>query len=426
METIVKPAEPRSTTWTGSNHYTPSGGLTTVKSGQSTQSWNYRSSRTVVHDKDRFRFEALNGYPKNYGYSATCSQSSVDVSPIRCTVRHTNGSTCTWETYASLTTNLASTGGGWSISGNWWGNQVSTLRNNVIASCNSEVRSQYVSAVETGVELRKSADMIVNTIKAVGKAALQVKKGKFLQACETLGLPAMSNRKVRHMRKRSMSDNWLEYRYGWQPLYFTVYGEMVRQYELAKKKARVRRVSATRSASSSGNLLGSNGPYTAQSDAQNASVYQQFYVDIHEDRQVSLKQVWYFEVLNNAYEGSQSLGLTNPALVAWELVPLSFAVDWFVNVSDVLESLDTWIGKRFITGTETIIYRSTVRRAGRKGTISSGWTNTSWSAGSCTFDKVSMTRTVLTTQPSIRFQIANGLNAKRVVDAIALLRQAFR
>jgi hypothetical protein len=33
-------------------------------------------------------------------------------------------------------------------------------------------------------------------------------------------------------------------------------------------------------------------------------------------------------------------GMVNPVSVAWELVPYSFVVDWFINVGDVLQSLD--------------------------------------------------------------------------------------
>jgi hypothetical protein len=39
-----------------------------------------------------------------------------------------------------------------------------------------------------------------------------------------------------------------------------------------------------------------------------------------------------------------SLGITNPLLVAWELVPFSFVVDWFLPIGNYLESLDSLLG----------------------------------------------------------------------------------
>lgn len=449
------PAVNSTASFTGTNVYVSGSGSIQSKSGSANVTWQYKSARTVTRDKNRFRFAALAGYMQPFAYSVSESQLTLNVAPTRFSGRAaTSNASVSWSSYYPLLINIGLTGAGWGITGNWWSNQVSSLRSSAIAGCNSDVRSTYVNAVEAGRELKKTANMILGVVKTVGKAALQVKRGQFLGAAKTLGVASPNKKTLARMNARYRNDlkrsgksrltseredlfldyrgtrgfasNWLEFRYGWGPLYYTVYGEMVRQYELAKTKSKVRRASAKRKVSSLGNNLGANGPYSTQADASGAGLYQQYYVDNKEDRSVELTQVWYFEVTSTAYQSTQSIGLTNPAAVAWELVPLSFVVDWFVNVGDVLESLDTWLGKRFITGTETIIYRSTLRRSGRKGALSSGWVQTDWSPGSTSFSKVSMTRTVLTSQPQLKLQIANGLNGKRVLDGLALVKQLFR
>lgn len=48
-----------------------------------------------------------------------------------------------------------------------------------------------------------------------------------------------------------------------------------------------------------------------------------------------------------------SLGLTNPAVVAWDLVPYSFIVDWCLPIGDWLNSLDAALGYQFLGGTYT-------------------------------------------------------------------------
>lgn len=62
--------------------------------------------------------------------------------------------------------------------------------------------------------------------------------------------------------------------------------------------------------------------------------------------------------------GTLLTGLTslNPLTVAWELVPYSFVVDWFVNVSDYMQNLETaWLwANRFGGGYMTITYRTSV------------------------------------------------------------------
>lgn len=51
-----------------------------------------------------------------------------------------------------------------------------------------------------------------------------------------------------------------------------------------------------------------------------------------------------FKVTNpNLYLASR-LGLTNPVAIAWELVPWSFAVDWFVNVGEWINQFDSHLG----------------------------------------------------------------------------------
>jgi hypothetical protein len=38
------------------------------------------------------------------------------------------------------------------------------------------------------------------------------------------------------------------------------------------------------------------------------------------------------------------LGITNPALLVWELIPYSFVIDWLIPVGDFLSSLDALVG----------------------------------------------------------------------------------
>lgn len=41
---------------------------------------------------------------------------------------------------------------------------------------------------------------------------------------------------------------------------------------------------------------------------------------------------------------AKELGLLNPALTAWELVPMSFVINWFVDVGGLLNRFDDWYG----------------------------------------------------------------------------------
>lgn len=45
-----------------------------------------------------------------------------------------------------------------------------------------------------------------------------------------------------------------------------------------------------------------------------------------------------------------SLGITNPFLLAWELLPYSFVADWFVGVGDYVSTWDAAFGFQFLSG----------------------------------------------------------------------------
>lgn len=76
-----------------------------------------------------------------------------------------------------------------------------------------------------------------------------------------------------------------------------------------------------------------------------------------------------FTVRNSSVKSLVQLGLTNPAEVAWEVVPFSFVIDWFIPVGNFLSSLDSLVGVQDLTvcrGYKTTSVWS-VHTAGGKG-----------------------------------------------------------
>lgn len=53
----------------------------------------------------------------------------------------------------------------------------------------------------------------------------------------------------------------------------------------------------------------------------------------------------FLAVMNSPFVASaEKLGLTNPASIAWEVVPFSFVVDWFIPISSYIQSLTAFSG----------------------------------------------------------------------------------
>lgn len=60
-----------------------------------------------------------------------------------------------------------------------------------------------------------------------------------------------------------------------------------------------------------------------------------------------------YRVGNPILYNLDSLGLINPASVLWERMPLSFVIDYFVNVGDFLSALTAPVGVDFVAGSRT-------------------------------------------------------------------------
>lgn len=122
-----------------------------------------------------------------------------------------------------------------------------------------------------------------------------------------------------------------------------------------------------------------------------------------------------------------SLGVTNPALVAWELVPFSFVVDWALPIGSYLETIDASTGIKFRGG--SLSHRKQWKRKFDVVGISS--TNSYMSV--LDYDIVDRTNTALFTDfqrsvytdfPSpVMVSFKNPLSTSHVKNALALLVQ---
>jgi hypothetical protein len=74
---------------------------------------------------------------------------------------------------------------------------------------------------------------------------------------------------------------------------------------------------------------------------------------------------------NAATIALSSAGVTNPLLVAWELVPFSFVVDWFLPVGNYVEQLDAMLGYTQGYYTSSLLVRADWLDIGRSGKVGS-------------------------------------------------------
>lgn len=145
---------------------------------------------------------------------------------------------------------------------------------------------------------------------------------------------------------RTFAKTWLSYQYGWRPLMSTLYGlvEIQRNHAM---RIRVRAQSKTTFTK----LEVLSSTYGLQYTRKTTNVQQaQVQCDVSVDSSI-LNDVSRFTSLN-------------PAVIAWELVPYSFVVDWFLDIGGYLgeleQSLEKGVGLRFLRGFTTDLQRTTV------------------------------------------------------------------
>jgi hypothetical protein len=331
-------------------------------------------------------------------------------------------------------------GGGWSMTlqdapG------FSTMRAKAIAQANAKVRDQRLGLAETLAEASKTRDLCVDTLKRVIDGYRAAKRGwksspsQRREAHRSAARAMGAKPRKAPPRGKSVADEWLQYRYAWGPLYQEVYGAMTLLWDQFQTKRVMREVRGrgrvewtplTVNTSSRGvdyqmNPYGTWGSYGSTQPVN----FRLKHVDTGE----TLYEIGYYVRLTNALLSTTAqLGLDNPMKVMWELQPLSFVADWFVNVSDCLEQITAFTGVDFVAGWET------TTRHGQRATSyvlenaknSPGIQNSLVRSPRMVVERHEVVRSILSTPPIFGLHLDNGLNMRRMVDAIALARQFIR
>lgn len=271
------------------------------------------------------------------------------------------------------------------------------------------------NAAQAFAERKQTADLLIKSVNRFVTFAVLMRKGNFSAANRVL-----SGRRELFTGKRIPRDTlkppsldtfaniWLEYSYGWRPLVGDIYGsaELLAQVH-DPATPRPTRVTGTFSKSASWVNVHTDSGLTGRASMNHT---------------VKAKTILYCEVESTALDLLKSTGLSNPALLAWELLPYSFVVDWVYPVGSYLENMNASSGLRFIRGSTSVLGRG----SGRSSSSSDGSFYRT-SAFPAELEWAELTRTTLggfpsASLPSFKFD----LNVSQVTSGLALLSQIFR
>lgn len=176
---------------------------------------------------------------------------------------------------------------------------------------------------ETGKMIHKRARQLASMV-----SALKMRNFGRLESMLRGDLPPSL---TRVKKGKELANGWLELEFGWKPLVQDVYAA-IEAYRSGVTKGKM--------VSSTGFKQGYYGPPKTM-NVPDAGRYSDL-IDNSSTRRVKSKA--YGIVSNPNLFTLNQLGLANPALLAWQLLPFSFIVDWFLPISRILGMLTNRVG----------------------------------------------------------------------------------
>lgn len=179
-------------------------------------------------------------------------------------------------------------------------------------------------------EWGQARDMIQKRGGQLFDVIVAAKRGDFRGATTKLKYAFTDKQKTKAGASKTVADFWLETWFGWKPLISDI-GNAVDVLCHDYKTIRIKGYGKAEKLR----------VYRDKIDMGGGSYQDIRYDWIHESRESIVGTV---SVRNPNVGLPNQLGLVNAASVAWELVPWSFAVDWFLNVGQVIGSLSDLAG----------------------------------------------------------------------------------
>jgi hypothetical protein len=286
----------------------------------------------------------------------------------------------------------------------------------------SNVQNNRVNLGEIYHTRQQAADMIGDAAAKIAGAFSQLKRGNPKAAVQQLiggsGWPPPRNSPFGRVHRNGggIPQQWLALRYGWLPLVQDTYNsvEVVKRawdrkgnWYTAKASASVQlpKVAWTR------NSAYSHGPILQYESTRFL--------------RGSAKIV--YGVGDSGLSSLSSLGITNPASLAWELLPYSFVVDWFLPIGQFISSLDYTLGLFFKYGYRTYKSNATVTSRVQTSHVVSGDITANWSGGSGKGDIMVLQRQRYEAFPCPPPPVLkNPFSPTHMANGLSLLVNAFR
>lgn len=300
---------------------------------------------------------------------------------------------------------------------------VQSLRADATQKAKLRAIDMEINVAQFVAEFGQTRKLVADTAIVIARAMRDVRRGKPLDAVNRLARASNRPKKTKTRKRGDLSpfpnpndtmkqvvaERWLAIQYGVLPLVSDVYGSVDALVNTLVGRAIRFYVKASSSTSVSSTL--SQSTYDYPSPLLGVGTV---------DTQYQAKAGFLCEVTNTELQTLSKLGLDNPALLAWELVPFSFVVDWFFKVGDMLEASSAFRGvtvrdkwnSLLVTQNGFVNYKPTMQ------SVNGG-------TGTTVFSQRYYNRLNYVVDPPFNLQRGSGFNLTRVGNALALLQVTF-
>lgn len=259
-----------------------------------------------------------------------------------------------------------------------------------------EIKNQKVNLGVSIAELGKTTDLVTGFFKDLHsffRALRLADRRQLIRAVKNQG-----------PLSKDLSSKWLKYQYGAVPLMFEVNGLSEYIYREIKDSY-ITGIVRHDLGLQPFKRTGPGWPETTETFPT-----------------VIRKNTYRYRVDSDKLRSLSQAGITNPALVVWELVPYSFVIDWFLGIGDYLEALDALVGVK-----DLLVIRGYTERYVRYHSYRSpsGGTHISNGEAFTFYRKDSRNAPVSTLKPQFP-TYKPSLSTTRLISASALIRNLFK
>lgn len=317
-------------------------------------------------------------------------------------VRTSNKWTCTKASNGSTFTVLADVAGTIPTNPAGMSNSVQVQAQSRLAD---QVRGHSFNLAVNAAQSRQLVGMVVDNLGKFGRSVLALKRGDFSTAARCLGARPRPTR----LKTSDIAGRWLELQYGWLPAVSDTY-EAAKAYEVITKQER----SATVRSSASARYTVEHAVGGFATAVANVTY-----------------RVGYTYEMSEVLNTPRLLGLKDPLSVAWELLPYSFVVDWFVPIGAYLDNLSILPflrGRYIVSKVKVVDGHAPLTFTNPLPGFFGGFlcSNVQYN-GTDTLRLIRVDRQASTGAPTTAFPSFDktGLHGRRVWNAIALASQRF-